>query len=1401
MCLCAFQLPALNYYSYKIGKADGLNSVFVRGMLQDSTGYMWFGTINGLCRYDGYVMKEIIGHSNIDQNLVPDNRVVNIYLWGKSFLWIKLRGNLFCCYDLQTQRFVDYTGSRQYRRSFRTGVFVNPHEAWLLDRKNGCRRITFDGNTFKCTDLTTANHRLPSDDVNFVTRSHNGGTWIATTRGLVLYKRERVRTMLKGVSIKGMTIVRGTEVFVSDKGGIYSYTHGKMQRLRKEDTVFPMVTACAALPEKGSLIVTTKADTYKFNILTRAMKYSTLMSARNCRIATDNRGNKTVCNDNGEMLYIDIKGNRCHRINLFGDNASDHGDLRLSFVTTRDRKVCVSTFGYGLFVYDLEMEQLEHIQPRYGENDIINTNNLHGIYEDSGGKLWISQEDLGLSCVEILHNPSVLIPLEQGKRRAERNNEINSVRMLQRGSDGNLIAANMLGNAFVLRPNLIVTPKHSHGDVLSMARDRQGLLWTGTRSQGLFIGDRQYKHDGSDASSLSADKISDMLCDGRGRMWIATFGGGLDEAEWRNGDWRFLHFFQSGKEVSETRTLTADHKGRLWLGTGGGVFVFYPNQLLKNSKQYMRLNANKNPKMDEVHAMMEDSRHRVWVCISGSGVLLYDNNGKTPRLIRHFSTADGLGDDMTQSVVEDRLGRVWIGTNNGISSYDEKTGKFHNHIYSFNPWSNICMESAALMTGDGRLAFGTKAGVLLVPAMDNAADMRMHPMAITDVYVNGIPVSQLKGDIRVMADKNGIPRMTLGHEKNSLTIFFSDFTFDNRHTSLYTYKLEGYDKDWMPASAINFTMYKNLPPGRYTFHVRLSGTDGEEKDGGAVMEFVVRPPIWGTWYAYLFYLLFAGFFAFVIYRQVKRVNELHNRVKVERQLTEYKLQFFTNISHEFRTPLTIIQGAMERISTTENVPGALKQPLSSMQKSVKRMMRLINHLLDFRKVQAGKARLLLEDTEVVEFIRDIFFTFRDVADNKRINYQFTAFAKAYQMFVDRRKLDSIIYNLISNAIKYTPDSGDIYVRLVQPDKQHIALEVKDNGIGISKDKQKELFQRFMQSSFAYDSIGIGLYLSNEFAKLHKGTITFRENPEGGSIFTLTLPTDKSVYAESDFAEPATQMIVDAEQDKKKAWLVDYKEIAPEPMNDSRVLVVEDDNDVREYIVTELQPYFKVSSAFNGEEAWKMIQKERPDLVVSDVAMPIMTGYKLTKLIREDDATCDLPVILLTALTDDAKRAKGYEMGADDYIQKPFSVKVLITRCTQLLQQRERLKSTFSQKENTAHVAPTVVFDSRDKKFRETLDSWIYSHIDDPDLNVDALAESMGYGRTTFYRKVSLITGMTPSNYIRSVRMEEAGKLVAESNLTIAEISYRVGINNPFYFSKMFKEHFGMPPRDFRNKQK
>ena len=537
----------------------------------------------------------------------------------------------------------------------------------------------------------------------------------------------------------------------------------------------------------------------------------------------------------------------------------------------------------------------------------------------------------------------------------------------------------------------------------------------------------------------------------------------------------------------------------------------------------------------------------------------------------------------------------------------------------------------------------------------------------------------------------------------------------------------------------------------------------------------------------------------MIAKSIREKNILKGKIKFEQELTRYKLVFFTNIAHEFRTPLTLIQGSLEkekRIMKANHWQPELEKTMRTMDKSVQRMLRLIDQLLEFRKMQAGKLKLSLQETDVVMFVQGICKMFDDAAESKQIDFKFESQLPAYLMYLDQQKMDKVVFNLLSNAFKYTPVKGRIVLSLAFQEGKLI-VRVADTGVGIPKEKQAQLFSRFMQSSYTGENFGIGLHLTHELVKVHHGEISFHDNEGGGAVFVVKIPLDKECYEESDFLiennpilVAPVDTVINPEDEKKEQQKAD----TDEPLNRKTILLVEDDNDVRDFLASELESCFNLKVATDGQMGLAMAKEEDFDLVVSDVMMPGMNGFELTKRLKNKFETCHIPVILLTALSTDDKVLEGTESGADAYITKPFSPQLLVARIFQLLDQRERLKQKFSKEGQTVRSA--MCASDQDQMFVRRLDAVIYPRLGEQDLSVDKVAGLLRMGRTLFYRKVRGVTGYTPNDYIRVLRMKKAAELLAKGDNNVSEVAYAVGFDNPYYFSKCFKAQYGMPPSQY-----
>lgn len=1118
---------------------------------------------------------------------------------------------------------------------------------------------------------------------------------------------------------------------------------------------------------------------------------------------TDNRGNKFRTTPEGDIWVTFAKTKETlHLTGIYSKELVKlNGSPRYSIVTDKDGVVWISTYGNGLFAHDPKTKITTHFLNNGINISPIQTNYLIKLYEDRAGNIWVCQENMGVAIIskQKINIKSVYFTT------SERLDHTNSIHLLSRAGES-IYIGNRYNGLKRADGNLrsMETIAMVEDDVVAVCKDLQGRVWAGMRESGVYVDGRYFRHQEGDDTSLTAGKISDIICDQKGRVWISTFEGGVNLAvpDGKRG-YTFRHFFTGKHAIEHPRKMLTDRHGYMWLCSDKGVYVFQPDQLMAHADAYLHYDIQTRPdESNEAHCIAECSENHIVIGTAGSGIVNFDNSRpEHARLLKRYTTDDGLPNNNVQQIIADRDGNIWSGTDKGLARYDIKTRKIMSLEPANTTLGNMFIENAACLLDDGRIAFGSRHGITIIDPKTVTTSKPLFQLHITDIDINGVSVHEME-DRNLATVMDGGQGIRLAYNENSLVFHFSDFEYDEALTTKYTYRLEGYDKEWSPMSAYNFATYKNLPPGKYSFEVKAQNAYGEWNGTVIKMAVVVRPPFWLSWWAYLIYIIIAGIIAFLIYRYLKRIEELRMKIKVENQLTEFKVRFFTNISHEFRTPLTIIKGAMENINALDSVPSKMKQPMSSMNKSVERMMRLVNQLLEFRKMQENRLQLAVEETDIVAFVKDIWLTFSQTADNKRINYVFLPFAHHYTMFVDRNFVDKIAYNLISNAFKYTPNRGSITCRITHSEEErHISIVVEDTGVGIPKEKQKDLFTPFNQSTMLHDSIGIGLHLTHELVMVHHGEIAYRENPHGGSIFTVSLPTDPSVYSEKDFITESVKLLQGKEDTEGGSVPVDYKEMAPNPMNDRHVLIVEDEDEVREFLQHELQRYFVCHYAVDGNDALVKISEQKPDLIISDIMMPVMNGIQLTEKIRHDNEIADIPIILLTALSDEKHIVKGLKYGADAYIEKPFSIPVLIAKCRQLIEQRDKLRSHYAT-ETMSNVEPQeIIVNEQDKRFKERLDVWLNSNFHKSNLDVDTFAESMGYGRTTFYKKVKKIMGMTPNDYLKAMRMNKAAELLMNDTLTVAEISYKVGFEDPYYFSKSFKNYFGVSPTQYRRGEK
>ncbi len=1075
----------------------------------------------------------------------------------------------------------------------------------------------------------------------------------------------------------------------------------------------------------------------------------------------DNFGNDITLLEDGRLRYTDKITGEIFQFNVVPKRLFKLTKrLQCTVVTDKSGLIWVATNGNGITVYDRKNNSVKHIS-RNDSHPLIHTDFIVYMMEDHDGNIWVSGEHYGITCLKVFNSKYSVI--DMGNKDEEKSH---SVRMLCRLSNNKIIFADLNGQVSISDDELKTFRNIASkgNNYVAAAIDSLDRLWLGSRTDGIMVENKHYGNG----------RIDCILKDNKGRMWTCGLKNPLRLVDVSyKGDYSERTFFEDVADL-DPRVLCQDRQQQLWMGTKQGLYVFSPDSLIANPQFFRKVLPHR------IMCIYEASDGVLWVGTSGNGVFYLNNN-----TWKGLTVKNGLPNDNIQAITEDGDGNIVIGTEYGCSFLDSESGRIQNQVFINSRLRNIVSERCAVRLSSGHIALGTLDDIVIVQKPEYIVPVKRN-LTITSIAVNGENIA----DRSILAD---------GIENGVINIGFSTLNFDNQHNISYEYKLEGFDKQWTDIGNNNNITFKKLPSGKYTLFLRGRNTDGSQQQE-ATLAWLILPPWWQTWWAYLIYFVVVAVIITITVRQLRRMDKLRREVAVEKELTAYKLKFFTNISHEFRTPLTLIKGSMDRLHQIPQMPAASRAPISNMQRNVDRMMRLINQLLEFRRMQNNKLSLSLEETDVVAFVYNITQTFHDMAENKHITLNFTPAIKSYTTLIDRGFIDKAVYNLLSNAFKYTPKDGSITVRVAV--EKELTIQVIDTGIGVPEEQREKIFERFQRGQTGRDSLGIGLDLTAELIRTHHGSICCNANNGGGSIFTISLPTDNSVYNVEDMRNGEIDYKATDVTNQKEGFAEAVMEPMPQPMNNYRVIVVEDDTDLAEYLKRQLSIYFNVRIANNGKEAIEAIEQDMPQLVITDWKMPEMNGYELITRLRKNKTTRHLPVIMLTGQTSDEEQLKGLNAGADAYITKPFNMQMLILQCRNMLTKSvaevdKEMRSSLNDQRLARSGQEMIITSERDHKLLQQLKAYVEKHLADPALSVDKFAEEMGYGRTTFYNKLKSITGKTPNEYIKECRLLKAAELLEDERVTVAEVAYKVGMATAQYLSTTFKKRFGVTPTQYQ----
>lgn len=1343
---------------------NGLSNNHIQCILKDSRSFMWFGTASGLNRYDGYSCK-IFRHNAQDTTSISNNSIHTLFEDPEGKLWA-YTGRGWNVYDPVTE------------------VFHRNIDAYLKK------------------------YAIPYHDQLQLLKDSKGNYWFfGTASGLYKYIPAQKKTIaIRHIPNNSRSL--GTPQVFSMKED----QHGNFWMVHSNGTVELL-------------------DGKTYQVLYRTLfieKPTASWPSYKCFVDNDNDLWVYSISEAKGVYYFNTREKKVRHIDKSSAPSKLNNDIIRSLTQDENGLIWIGTDHGGINLVSKKDFSIRYLLHNEDNKASIGQNSISQLYKDNSGIIWAGTLNKGLS---YYHKNIIRFGLYKHQPSNPKSLPFNDIGCFAEDKKGNIwIGTNGEGiiyfdraagtfKQFMNDPNNPNSP--SSNVVVSMCMDHEQKLWIGTYYGNLDCYDGKkfihYQNNPADPTSLSNTNVWEILEDSTHNLWIGTLGSGLDYFDREKG--KFYHYRVEDKNTVQSNfisSLTKDKQGNLWIATASGIDVL--NRLSGRFTHY----DNYNNRLDglssnSVLSILEDSRGLLWVGTL-DGLNLFD---KTKKTFQNFRQSDGLPDNIIRAILEDDQHNLWLSTTHGLSnlivSKDPKsTTGYHFRFKNYNESDGLqgkeFNENTALKTSKGELIFGGTNGFNIFHPQSIQLNKELPKVVLTDFQLlNKSITTGEKVNGRALLSKaiSETKEIILNPGENGFSIEFAAVSYFQPEKQQYMYQLEGLDKTWIPAnSKLRKATYTNLNPGEYTFRVKASNNEGDWNNQPTSINIVVLPPFWKTPWAYLLYVLLITLslvLAHYIIQERERMKFYlaHERQEAHRlnELNLMKIKFFTNISHEFRTPLSLILAPLDKMLKAAPEPDQQNQ-LSLIHRNARRLLILVNQLLDFRKMEVQELKLHATKGDIISFIKEIIYSFSDISEKKNIHITYWSAIDNLDMLFDQDKLERILFNLLSNAFKFTPGQGKIAVQvsLLEEDISEssngwLQIQVIDTGIGIPVEKQDKVFEPFFQNdtpgSIVNQGSGIGLSITKEFVKLHGGTISVESEPEKGSTFTVLLPVRHA--GEVSQLQPAVQETIQKPNVASKGDGT-KKQINQKPV----ILLVEDNEDFRFYLKDNLKEQYTIVEAANGKEAWHQIPALMPDLVVSDVMMPEMDGIELCHRIKGDKRTAAIQVILLTARGSEEQKLEGFETGAIDYITKPFNFEILQARIRNLIAQRNAFKKSLQE---YIEIKPTeIAITSQGDKLIKDAMSLVEQNMANPDFSVEEMSRELGVSRVQLYKKLLSLTGKSPVEFIRLVRLKRAAQLLEKSELTVAEIAYQVGYNNPKYFAKHFKMQFNVLPSVYANRK-
>lgn len=1347
----------------------GLSSDVANCIISDSFGFIWVGTESGLNRFDG---KNVVKYYNTeDENSITNNVIKCLYVDSKGNLWIGTDYGLNL-YNYKTERF-----KRIYSES---------------------------GNT-----------KLSSNSILSIAEDLNGDIWIGTSQGLNFgkYNKKQEKYEFKRLhhNIYDENTISNDRVYAlyfDNNNNLWIGTEG------------------------GGLNLLSYNNWSENNFTFKKFKYTNANSISSnfvYSICQSENGNIFIGTNKGvDILTKAGKEYKIVQIPLITDG-KDY--MILSLEKDDIGNIWMGCFGGGLYQYNTLSGEINKYSNSIYSPHSLSRNYITGIEFAPDGHLWISIRESGADYVNTKNQK--FFHINQLQNNKNYNNRV--VKSVIEDEDGNIVFGSYGSPLSKYNHTMGKTEPYFNkynkiSFVETLCRDNNNNLWIGTKS-GLYLYDKQKKKTlkFTTQNGLSDNNIWDLFYDNfRNCIWIGTFNG-LSKINLNDYSIsKILHSNENFQSISFNyiRKVFVDSKQNLWIGTFGGGLNLLKNkgendpkkmqfEVFKHSHQH-----SKSISSNFVNTIFEDSENNIWVGTQ-NGINKFNPKNKS---FEYFTTNHGLADNIVKGILEDNSGKLWISTQNGISRLNTNNKSIKNYYSNDGLQDDIFNLNACYKGSNSLLYFGGKNGITYFNPEDINERKIIYTPYLKELIINNrhIKPKDKYDNITILNSSllNG-KEITIPSGFNSFSLSFSSISFGNKTLAEYHYKLSPVENEFIIANEYNNKVsYSNLEPGNYKFTL----TDKYHNNIKNV-DIKILPPFWksisGKFLKAFIFLTLILLSYFIIRRRInqKKVKLLESeRIKNIEEMNEFKLRFFTNISHEFRTPLTLISGPVQKLYSDE-------EKLSGKQRSyyyniinhnINILLNLVNQLLDFRRLNSKNNPLMVQDTNLMDLLSLYEQTFSHYCERKNISLTFSKKCEKLNIYLDISRFERVMYNLLSNAVKYTDIGGSIEISVhtnvfelpkeVIPDinenalKDYLVIAVKDSGLGIPEDKLNYIFERFTtlnNNNENGESSGIGLAFSREIARQHKGDITLQSKEAKGSIFYLWLPSDESYYSKSEKEKPEEYEFVPIEESVEITESTTGEEPETESTSDSKrtILVVDDYKELRVFIKNILNKDYNIIEAENGEEAFELALKSGPDLIITDVMMPIMDGISFCNKIKHNISISHTPLIMLTAKSSNEHEIEGLESGADAYIKKPFDPKYLEVVIKNILKNRKLSHDYFNKgivpKEEHLKIA------NKEEELLKKVNDLIIENIDNNDFNVSFLASNLGLSTVHLYRKLKSLTGMSTNEYVSKQKLKYAAELLKQGSLRITEVAYMSGYSDPKYFRKCFKKEFGCSPSEYR----